>query len=140
MSEGTERPQTDADAWAEACAEDLAAERARRRQARGATPGSAAEELRKLADAVADKVAELGSPAASMAAKAMFSQVRAAVVPLRDRNPDVFEHLTAAGAELLAAYRAAVAGAEARWTRGAADPSAPREGSDPAGPERIDLD
>lgn len=136
MSEGTERPLTDSDAWAEACAEDLAAERARRRQARGAEPGSAAEELRKLAEAVADRVAELGSPAASMAAQAVISQVKAAVIPLRDRNPDVFEHLAAAGSELLAAYRAAVAGQESRWTRG---PGAGGAAGSP-GPERIDLD
>ena len=85
---------------------------------------------------LADKVAELGSPAASMAAQAVISQVKAAVIPLRDRNPDVFEHLSAAGSELLAAYRAAVAGQESRWTRGSGGGGA--AGS--SGPERIDLD
>ena len=46
-----------------ACEEDLAAEKARRRARRAAQqPGSAAEELRRLADAVAEKLAELGKP------------------------------------------------------------------------------
>ncbi|WP_169802024.1 DUF5304 family protein, partial [Streptomyces phaeochromogenes] len=53
---------TDADAWAKACAEDLAAEKARRRVQNGQPPGSAAEELRKLVDAVADKLTGLQSP------------------------------------------------------------------------------
>lgn len=53
---------TDADAWATACAEDLAAEQARRRTEHGPPPGSAAEELRKLVDAVADKLSDLRSP------------------------------------------------------------------------------
>ncbi|MGW7005260.1 DUF5304 domain-containing protein [Streptomyces sp. NPDC054933] len=133
MSEGQDRPQTDADAWATACAEDLAAERARRREQAGHRPGSAADELRKLAEAVADKVAELRSPAAEMAAQTVISQVRAAVEPIRDRNPDVFEHLAAAGSELLAAYRAAVTGQERRWTQASGDGQ--RSGS-----EHIDLD
>jgi hypothetical protein len=53
MSEPTERPG--ADAWAEASAADIAAERARRDEQRraGREPvGSAAEELRRLAEAV----------------------------------------------------------------------------------------
>ncbi|MCQ4081569.1 DUF5304 domain-containing protein [Streptomyces sp. RB6PN25] len=131
----TERPETDADAWAKACAEDLAAERARRRRQAGYGPGSAADELRKLAEAVVDKVAELRSPGASMAAEAMISQVKAAVDPIRERNPEVFEHLAAAGSELLAAYRAAVEGQERRWTQ---QPDPGR--TDGAGPEHIDLD
>src|SRR2546423_1057234 len=73
MSEGTQRPDTDADAWAKACAEDLSAERARRRRQAGTgyEPGSAADELRKLAETIVDKVAELRSPGASMTAQAM---------------------------------------------------------------------
>ena len=137
MSEGTQRPDTDADAWAKACAEDLSAERARRRRQAGTgyEPGSAADELRKLAETIVDKVAELRSPGASMTAQAMISQVKAAVGPLRERNPEVFDHLAAAGSELLAAYRAAVENQERRWTQ-------QRSGSRPdgAGPERIDLD
>jgi hypothetical protein len=133
MSEGQDRQHTDADAWATACAEDLAEERARRRTQAGYRPGSAADELRKLAEAVADKVAELRSPAAELAAQTVISQVRAAVDPIRERNPDVFEHLAAAGSELLAAYRAAVSGQESRWTQ--------RVGNDqPSGSEHIDLD
>ncbi len=133
MSEGQDRPHTDADAWAAACAEDLAEERARRRAQAGHRPGSAADELRRLAEAVADKVAELRSPAAELAAQTVISQVRAAVGPIRERNPDVFEHLAAAGSELLAAYRAVVAGQESRWTQ--AGNKDQRSGS-----EHIDLD
>ncbi|MBV9022240.1 MAG: DUF5304 family protein [Streptomycetaceae bacterium] len=138
MSEGTQRPDTDdtdADAWAKACAEDLAAERARRRRQVDDEPGSAVDELRKLAEAVVDKVAELRSPAASMAAQAMISQVKAVVDPIRERNPDVFDHLAAAGVELLAAYRAAVENQERRWTQ---QPSGGRP--DGAGPVHIELD
>ena len=133
MSEGQDRSPADADAWAAACADDLAEERARRRAQAGYRPGSAADELRKLAEAVADKVAELRSPAAELAAQTVISQVRAAVGPIRERNPDVFEHLAAAGSELLAAYRAAVTGQERRWTQGGGNDQ--RSGS-----EHIDLD
>src|SRR5690606_24903683 len=52
----------DADAWATACAEDLEAEKARRRAQYGPPAGSAAEELKKLVDAVADKLSGLQSP------------------------------------------------------------------------------
>jgi hypothetical protein len=48
---------------------------------------------------------------------------------LQADNPDVFEHLKAAGGELVAAYRAAVAGHEKRW-------SAP----EPTGSEPIDVE
>ncbi len=141
MSEGTEQPHTDPDAWAAACAEDLAREKARRRQAEGWEPGSAADELRRLAEAVTAKVAELRSPAAAMAAQTVISQMKAAVGPLRERNPELFEHLSAAGAELLAAYRVAVQGQESRWTRAGGDrPGGPEAGSDRSGPEHIDLD
>jgi hypothetical protein len=67
-----------------------------------------------------------------MAAQGVFSQMRSVVEPIVERNPDVFDHLAAAGAELLAAYRSAVAGAEARWTAG--------EGSSRSTAEHIDLD
>ena len=53
-----------------------------------------------------------------LAAQGVLSQVRSVVEPIKERNPDVFDHLTAAGAELLAAYRSAVARAESRWTSG----------------------
>jgi len=135
---------TDDDAWATACAEDLAEEKARRRAQHGPPPGSAAEELRKLVDAVADKLSGLQSPlfgaVASGTAQQVVSQVvqqaKAAVEPVIERNPEVFDHLAAAGSELLAAYRSAVENQERRWTtRGTGSRD------DEAGPgEHIDLD
>ncbi|GGY92828.1 hypothetical protein CP967_25410 [Streptomyces nitrosporeus] len=173
MSEATDRPADD-DAWAQACAEDLQAEKARRKAQYGPQPGSAAEELRRLFDAVADKVTSLQGPLLGAAAQGTVQQVirqaRSAVGPVIERNPGVFDHLAAAGGELLAAYRSAVEGQESRWTRGdtgtdtstgapeaagtareaAADPSDPR-GDGPreerrprdegtGGGEHIDLD
>ncbi|WP_330238458.1 DUF5304 domain-containing protein [Streptomyces sp. NBC_00525] len=151
MSEATDRP--DEDAWAQACAEDLAAERARRRAAYGPPPGSAAEELRKLMDAVADKLGSFQAPLLGLAAQGAVQQViqqaKAAVEPVIERNPDVFDHLAAAGGELLAAYRSAVQSQEGRWTRGAGDPAgSEKKAEDPSGPrdegsgagEHIDLD
>ncbi|MER7182477.1 DUF5304 domain-containing protein [Streptomyces hyaluromycini] len=134
---------TDADAWATACAEDLQAEKARRRAQYGPPPGSAAEELRKLVDAVADKLSGLqtpllgavAGPAAQQVVRQVVQQAKNAVEPVIERNPDVFDHLAAAGGELLAAYRSAVQAQETRWTSGKHDPG------DDAGPgERIDLD
>ncbi|ROQ69577.1 hypothetical protein EDD93_4078 [Streptomyces sp. 840.1] len=152
MSEATDRPADD-DAWAQACAEDLAAEKARRRGEYGPPPGSAAEELRKLMDAVADKVSSLQSPLFGMAAQGAVQQVirqaKSAVEPVIERNPDVFDHIAAAGGELLAAYRSAVEGQERRWTQGAGDPAGTEKKADePTGPrdegpatgEQIDLD
>ncbi|MFI8187911.1 DUF5304 domain-containing protein [Streptomyces sp. NPDC085946] len=145
----------DADAWATACAEDLAAEKARRRGHDGPPPGSAAEELRKLVDAVADKLDKLSGPqsplfgavagpAAQEVVRQVVQQAKAAVEPVIERNPDVFDHLAAAGSELLAAYRSAVEAQERRWTaRGndARDLGDRRGRDDGTGPgERIDLD
>ncbi|WP_051967594.1 DUF5304 family protein [Kitasatospora mediocidica] len=59
--------------------------------------GSLVEETRKLACAVGEKAQQ-------------------AADQLRDQYPDVYGHLAAAGTELLAAYRAAVAGHERRWS------------------------
>lgn len=143
---------TDADAWSTACAEDLAAEKARRRAGQGPPAGAAAEELRKLVDAVADKLSSIQSPllgavagpAAQQMVKQVVEQAKAAVEPVIERNPDVFDHLAAAGSELLAAYRSAVQAQERRWTSG--DTDGPglderRDRGDDAGPgERIDLD
>ncbi|MFF3277077.1 DUF5304 domain-containing protein [Streptomyces chrestomyceticus] len=179
MSDATERPadrtdRFDADAWETACAEDLAAEKARRRAQYGPPPGSAAEELRRLAEAVTDKLAGIQLPgalagmAAQGAVQQLFRQAKAVVEPVVERNPDVFDHLAAAGSELLAAYRSAVESGERRWTRQAADeaaqadpreaagpgagrqgdgtrdkrddPGARRDDDGPAGTERIDLD
>ncbi|WP_351228303.1 DUF5304 domain-containing protein [Streptomyces sp. NPDC002133] len=150
MSDATERPAVDADAWAEACAEDLEAERARRRERYGPQPGSAAEELRRLMDAVADKMSSLQNPLFGMAAQGtvqqLISQAKAAVEPVIERNPQVFDHLAAAGNELLAAYRSAVEGQERRWTRGeptareARDGREGPDGRDEGPSEKIDLD
>ncbi|URN15816.1 MULTISPECIES: DUF5304 domain-containing protein [Streptomyces] len=152
MSDATPSPGPfEDDAWARACAEDLAAERARRRGQGGPPPGSAAEELRKLVDAVADKVSSLGAPllgaGAQSAVRQVVAQAKSAIEPVVERNPEVFDHLAAAGGELLAAYRSAVEGHERRWTRGPAaraprDP-APEDGGEDEGPQgshRIDLD
>ncbi|MFE2880190.1 DUF5304 domain-containing protein [Streptomyces roseus] len=161
MSEATDRP-TDDDAWAKACAEDLAAERERRRAREGAPgpgagsgTGTAAEELFKLFEAVADKVSALNNPvlgaAAQGAVRQFVNQAKAAAKPVVERNPEVFDHLAAAGSELLAAYRSAVEGHERRWTRDEPAPGGTSDGpsgdrSDPrdeggSGPtQRIDLD
>ncbi|WP_413082655.1 DUF5304 family protein, partial [Streptomyces cacaoi] len=136
---GADASGPDPDAWAAACEEDLEAEKARRRAAYGPEPVSAAEELRRLADAVTEKFAELGGPfartvgsaAAQGVVQQLFSQARSAIEPVIARNPQVFDHLAAAGGELLAAYRAAVQESETRWTRGP-------DGR--AAPERVDLD
>ncbi|MET9578246.1 DUF5304 domain-containing protein [Streptomyces sp. DT199] len=145
---------SDADAWATACAEDLQAEKARRRAEQGTPPGSAAEELKKLVDAVAEKLSGVQSPllgavagpAAQQVVRQVVQQAKDAVEPVIERNPDVFDHLAAAGNELLAAYRSAVQAQERRWT-GRDDQGDPRDqggrrdGGDDAGPgERIDLD
>jgi hypothetical protein len=124
----------DEDAWAKASAEDIAAENARRREQAGQGPGSAADELRRLAEAVADRIAVLRQPAVTIAAETVISQVKQAVEPIKERNPEVFDHLAQAGSELLAAYRAAVSGHERRWTAG------PGSASGNSSSERIDLD
>ncbi|MFH8292036.1 DUF5304 domain-containing protein [Streptomyces sp. NPDC018059] len=151
--EGPEASEADADAWEQACAEDLAAEQARRRAQYGPPPGSAAEELRKLVDAVSDKLSGLQAPLLGAAAqgaveqtvKQVVQQAKAVVEPVIERNPDVFDHLAAAGSELLAAYRSAVEKQESRWTRGddtsdgdVRGPGRRDEGT--AGGEHIDLD
>ncbi|MEV5973587.1 DUF5304 domain-containing protein [Streptomyces sp. NPDC051921] len=114
---------SDSDAWADACAEDLEAEKARRRARRGEEPGTPAEEFRKLFEAVADKLGgtfggSLADGQAAATVQQVVNQAKALVEPVIERNPQVFDHLAAAGNELLAAYRSAVQGQEARWTRG----------------------
>jgi hypothetical protein len=148
---------SDADAWATACAEDLEAEKARRRDRHGPPPGSAAEELRRLVDTVADKLSGLQSPllgavagpAAQQVVRQVVQQAKAAVEPVIERNPDVFDHLAAAGNELLAAYRSAVQHQEQRWTARTSDLHKDMrkdrddrdEGDEGTGPgQRIDLD
>lgn len=119
-------------------------------------PGSAGDELRKLFGAVADKVNEFQSSlpgvAAQSAVQQLVNQAKSAVEPVLQRNPQVFDHLAAAGGELLAAYRSAVEGQERRWTQGPEKPSDsakdfgpakksgdPRDG-EPGDGEHIDLD
>ncbi|MEU9594328.1 DUF5304 domain-containing protein [Streptomyces sp. NPDC048219] len=146
----------DADAWATACAEDLEAEKARRRAEYGPQPGSAAEELRRLVDTVAEKLSGLQSPllgqvagpAAQQVVRQVVQQAKAAVEPVIERNPAVFDHLAAAGGELLAAYRSAVQNQERRWTTGTTGVNDPRDLDEPrddgdegtGGGQRIDLD
>ncbi|MFD8009669.1 DUF5304 domain-containing protein [Streptomyces sp. NPDC058955] len=139
---------SDSDAWAKACAEDLEAEKARRRAEHGEEPGSPAEEFRRLFEAVAEKLTGglgaaaplFGGQAAGAAAQAaetvkgLVNQAKAAVEPVIERNPQVFDHLAAAGSELLAAYRSAVEGHETRWTRGPGlDDDDPRRAADTPG-------
>ncbi|MET7682177.1 DUF5304 domain-containing protein [Streptomyces sp. NPDC005423] len=149
---------TDADAWATACAEDLAAEKARRRTQYGPPPGSAAEELRRLVDTLSEKLSglhspllgQLAGPAAQQVVRQVVQQAKAAVEPVIERNPDVFDHLAAAGTELLAAYRSAAQAQEQRWTARDRPPGTAKEtkdtadrrdrGEDPGPGERIDLD
>ncbi|WP_425834819.1 DUF5304 domain-containing protein [Streptomyces fractus] len=157
MSDATEQPahQVDDDAWEKACAEDLEEERARRRAEYGPPPGSAAEELKRLVDAVTDKLSSVQAPflgavaqgTAEQVAKQAVRQARSVIEPVIDRNADVFDHLAAAGGELLAAYRSAVEGQERRWTQRSQE-SAPvkdtENSKDPRdegpGGEHIDLD
>ncbi|GFH35065.1 DUF5304 domain-containing protein [Streptomyces pacificus] len=139
MSDATERPAVDADAWATACAEDFEEERARRRERYGQhATGTAGDELRKLLDAVAEKVSSLPNPLPGLAGQGtvqqLVDQAKSAVEPVIERNPQVFEHLAAAGSELLAAYRSAVAGHERRWTR--SEPPSGAEGR--GGPDGTD--
>ncbi|GAA1003997.1 hypothetical protein STXM2123_2098 [Streptomyces sp. F-3] len=135
---GNKAPQADADAWATACAEDLARERDRRRSQYGPPPGAAAEELRKFVDTVAEKLSSfqppllggIAGPMAQQVVRQVVQQAKAVVEPVIERNPDVFDHLAAAGSELLAAYRSAVESHERRWTMS-------RTGDTDDGPNRL---
>ncbi|WP_037870446.1 DUF5304 family protein [Streptomyces sp. SPB074] len=155
MSEANpSQPPEDApdDAWSAACAEDLAAERERRSREGRAETGTAAEELLRLADTLAEKLtgftARAAGPVQGEAVRQAVGQARSFVEPVLARNPEVLGHLAAAGSELLAAYRSAVTGQEARWTREkpsrgpGEDPprKRPHEERDGGRGERIDLD
>ncbi|MGW2249808.1 DUF5304 family protein [Kitasatospora sp. NPDC001660] len=90
--------------------------------------GPLVDEVRRFAGAVGQKAQEASADA--------LITVAGVADRLREQRPEVYGHLAAAGsglaavgAELLAAYRAAVVGHERRWTAG--------EG---ASTERIDLD
>ncbi|MFE6870671.1 DUF5304 family protein [Kitasatospora sp. NPDC057692] len=92
-------------------------------------------ELGPLVDEVRRFAAAVGEKAQEASAETLLSLAGLAD-RLRDKQPEVYGHLAAAGtglaaagSELLAAYRAAVAGHEHRWTAGT-----------PARTERVDLD
>ncbi len=86
------------------------------------------DEVRRFAGALGEKAQE--------ASATTLITLSGLADRLRTQQPEVYTHLTAAGsgiaaagAELLAAYRAAVAGHERRWTAGQG-----------AAAEKIDLD
>ncbi|MFC8450173.1 DUF5304 family protein [Kitasatospora sp. NPDC057223] len=91
--------------------------------------GPLVDEVRRFANAVGEKAQEVG--AQEFAAAALGSLTSLAELPgtLRGKHPEVYGHLSAAGGELLAAYRAAVSGHERRWSS-----------RDEARSEHIDLD
>lgn len=147
MSSADDRRE-DEDVWAEVVAEDAAAQAAARQQAEqrekearqdaadedpfggsgageglGPDLGPLVDEVRRLASAVGERMQE-----ASRALGTGEGLDRLAA-PLKERHPEVYRHLAAAGGELLAAYRAAVSGHERRWST-----------EKPSGSERIDLD
>ncbi|QMU80141.1 DUF5304 domain-containing protein [Streptacidiphilus sp. PB12-B1b] len=84
------------------------------------------DEVRRFAAAVGDRVDEAAS---ALGAGEGIRGLQQLAAPLRGKHPEVYGHLIAAGGELLAAYRAAVAASERRWTAGK-----------PSGTEHIDLD
>ncbi|MFG2904610.1 DUF5304 family protein [Kitasatospora sp. NPDC048286] len=90
--------------------------------------GPLVDEVRRFAGALGEKAQE--------ASATTLITLSGLADRLRTQQPEVYSHLAAAGtglaaagSELLAAYRAAVAGHESRWTAG---PGAPTE--------KIDLD
>ncbi|MFF2543265.1 DUF5304 family protein [Kitasatospora sp. NPDC058063] len=90
--------------------------------------GPLVDEVRRFAGALGDKAQE--------ASATTLITLSGLADRLRTQQPEVYSHLAAAGtglaaagAELLAAYRAAVAGHESRWTAGQGAPTA-----------KIDLD
>ncbi|MCX5213398.1 DUF5304 domain-containing protein [Kitasatospora sp. NBC_00240] len=103
--------------------------------------GLLVDEVRRLARAVGEKAEEAGVPQFAAAALGSLGSLASGGSPgslgslselpgaLRAKHPEVYGHLSAAGGELLAAYRAAVSGHERRWAAG-----------DSARSEHIDLD
>ncbi|WP_254802459.1 DUF5304 family protein [Kitasatospora sp. SUK 42] len=90
--------------------------------------GPLVDEVRRFATAVGEKAQETSATT--------LITLSGLADRLRTQQPEVYGHLAAAGtglaaagAELLAAYRAAVAGHERRWTAGSGAPT-----------EKIDLD
>ncbi|OIV35617.1 hypothetical protein BIV57_20670 [Mangrovactinospora gilvigrisea] len=89
-----------------------------------------ADEARKLFGTLTDKAKDLRRYQEQRQPTPIEEAVRL-LLPLRSKNPDVFDHLTRAGVELVRAYQAAVRNQERRW----ANERARRQRS-----ERIDLD
>ncbi|WP_316520817.1 DUF5304 family protein [Kitasatospora brasiliensis] len=90
--------------------------------------GPLVDEVRRFAGALGEKAQEAGATT--------LITLSGMADRLRTQQPEVYAHLAAvgtglatAGTELLAAYRAAVAGHESRWTSGQGAPT-----------EKIDLD
>ncbi|MFC9331110.1 DUF5304 family protein [Kitasatospora sp. NPDC057015] len=104
----------------------------------GSEFGPLVDEVRRFAKAVGEKAEEAGVPQFAAAALGSLGSLASGGAlgalsdlpgALREKHPEVYGHLSTAGGELLAAYRAAVAGHERRWSAG-----------DSARSERIDLD
>ncbi len=91
--------------------------------------GPLVDEVRRLANAVGAKAQEVGAQQFANAALGSLASLAELPGALREKHPEVYGHLSAAGGELLAAYRAAVSGHERRWSAGERSPS-----------EHIDLD
>ncbi|WP_051940980.1 DUF5304 family protein [Phaeacidiphilus oryzae] len=98
------------------------------------------DEVRRLAGTVGERLQQASD--AVTATHEATDGLQRLTAPLREKHPEVYRHLAAAGGELLAAYRAAVTGHERRWTSGTSG-SGPGE-DDGEGPgnagEHIDLD
>jgi hypothetical protein len=84
------------------------------------------DEVRRFASSLGEKVTAVSSSVNSGDSLGALQNLAA---PLRSKHPEVYGHLIAAGGELLAAYRSAVAASERRWTA-----------EKPASSEQIDLD
>jgi hypothetical protein len=84
------------------------------------------DEVRRFAATLGEKVT---AASASVSSGDSLGALQGLAAPLRSKHPEVYGHLIAAGGELLAAYRAAVAASERRWTT-----------DKPPSSEQIDLD
>jgi hypothetical protein len=93
----------------------------------GSELGPLVDEVRRLAATIGDRLQKAQRTTDALATGA--TGLEQLTAPLREKHPEVYRHLAAAGNELLAAYRAAVSGQERRWT-----------GGKPPSSEHIDLD
>jgi hypothetical protein len=94
--------------------------------------GPLVEEVRRLAGAVGDRVQEVSRNLQGLGGLGdlgLSGGLDQLAAPIREKHPEVYRHLAAAGGELLAAYRAAVSGHERRWSA-----------EKPSSTEHIDLD